>query len=110
MNRKQHDFEDRKAELAARIAAQRSELEFRITALRKPLQAFGLARSLGQSLRSHAKLFSAAVVFAGLVLMRGKLVSKVGRSVQLARSKSPWYVLAKLAWQMLRRRRSAAEP
>ena len=108
MNRKELAFEDRKAELVARIAAQRSELEWRIGAFRKPMQAFELARSLGESVRSHAKLVSAAIVFGGLVLIRGKLVSKVRRSVQIARSSSRWWVLARMGWQLVRRRRGAA--
>ena len=108
MNRKQLAYEDRKAELVARIAAQRSELEWQIGAFRKPMQAFEFARSVGESLRSHAKLVSAAAVFGGLLLMRGKLVSKVRRSVQIARSGSRWWVLAKLGWQVVRRRRRSA--
>jgi len=107
VNRKQSAYEDRKSQLVARIAEQRSELEWQIGAFRKPMQAFELARSVGESLRSHAKLVSAAAVFAGLVLMRGKLVSKVRRSLQIARSGSRWWVLARMGWQLVRRRRSA---
>lgn len=106
MNRKQLAYEDRVSRLVARIVEQRSQLEWQIGALRKPMQAFELARSLGESLRSHARLVSAAAVFAGLLLMRGKLASRVRRSVQIARSGSRWWVLARLGWQVLRRRRS----
>jgi hypothetical protein len=51
MNPGRLTLEARKRHLAARIAAQRSQLEWQVGAFRRPLQAFELARRLGGILR-----------------------------------------------------------
>lgn len=88
----------RKQYLAARIAAQRSQLEWQLGAFRRPLQAFEAARGVGETLRRNAKLAGVIAACAGFMLMRGGLFSKASRALQLANKTMRWWVLARLGW------------
>lgn len=96
-------LERRRQILVARIGAQRLQLEWQLDAFRRPLQAFELARALGETLRRNAKLAGTIAVCAGFLLMRSGLFSKALRILRLANTTTRWWVLARLGWHLVRR-------
>jgi hypothetical protein len=103
-------LERRKQLLVARIAAQRSQLEWQLGAFRRPLQAFELARRFGGTVRRNAKLSATVAVCAAFILMRSGLFSKALQTLQLARSVTRWWVIGQLGWQLARRWRAPPQP
>ena len=100
----------RKALLVSRIAAQRSQLEWELGALRGPLRAFELARRFGVTVRRNPKLSATVAVCAGFILLRSGLFSKTLKTVQLASSVTRWWVIGQLGWQLVRRWRALPQP
>jgi len=104
MKPRQAVLERRRQVLHARIAAQRSILAQELNALRGPLHAFEVARSVGEAIRRHAVLISAVAAVAGFIVMRGGLFSKTLRTIRLAQRTTSWLGIAKMAVRLVRRR------
>ena len=96
-------LERRKQYLSAKIAAQRAQLEQHMGAFRGPLQAFEVARGVGEQLRRHAPLVGGIAATAGFFLMRGGMVSKTVRTVQLANKTARWWGVVRLGLQLAER-------
>jgi hypothetical protein len=92
----------RKRLLTAKIALQRVQLERELGALRGPLQAFAVARGVGEALMRHAGLVGIVAAFAGILLLRGGLLARARRALHFAARTARWWVLARLGWQRLR--------
>lgn len=93
----------RKRLLRQRIEAQRSTLQGQVEGFRRPLQAFELARRGGEVVRRHATASALIAATAGVVLMRGGVLSKTLRLVQLANTTTRWWVIGRVAMQLARR-------
>jgi len=88
--------------LAAKIAVQRLQLERELGAVRGPLQVFAVARGLGEVLMRNAGLAAVVAACAGLLLLRGGLLARARRALQLAGRAARWWMLARLGWRRLR--------
>jgi hypothetical protein len=99
-------LERRKQYLVAKIAAQRAQLGYELGAFRGPLHAFEVARGVGESVRRHAPLAGGIVATVGFFLMRGGLVSRTFRTVQLANKTARWWAVVRLGLQLAQRWRS----
>ena len=104
MNPREAVLERRRQVLHARIAAQRVQLAEQLDALRAPLRAFEVARSVGESIRRHARLIGVAAACAAFLAMRGNTVSKTTRTIRLAQRTTSWLGLTKFALRLLHRR------
>lgn len=88
--------------LVAKIAVQRLQFEHELGALRGPLQVLTVVRGLGEVLVRNAGLAAIVAACAGLLLLRGGLLAKARRALQLAAKTARWWTLARLGWQRLR--------
>lgn len=101
-------LERRKQYLSAKIAAQRGRLAEDFDAFRGPLQAFEVARGVGERLRRHGPVIGMVAAALGFGAMRGGLFSKSVKAIRLANRTTKWWALARVALQILRARRAGA--
>lgn len=92
----------RRLALSARIAAQRAQLTRELGALRGPLQVFEVARGVGDMLARHVWLTGVVAAGAGILLLRGGMLARARRALQLAGRTARWWMLARVGWQRLR--------
>lgn len=88
--------------LTARIGAQRERFARELGALRRPLQAFEVARGAGEVLARHVWLSGAVAACAGFLLWRGGALVRARRALQLAARAARGWMLARLSWRRLR--------
>src|SRR3954454_4013676 len=108
MKPKEALLERRRQYLSAKIAAQRSQLAWELSAFQGPLHAFEVARGVGERIRRHAPVFGMAAAALGFALMRGGLFSKTLRTVRLASKTTRWLGIARVALQIAGRLRAPA--
>jgi len=104
MKPKEAVLERRRLALHAKIAAQRDHFAEQLEVFRGPLRAFELARGFGERIRRHAPVIGAVAAGAGVVLMRGGILSKATGALRLVRRTTTWWGFAKLALRVIQRR------
>ena len=108
MRPKEALLERRRLELHAKIAAQREHFAGQVEIFRGPLRAFEVARGFGERIRRHAPIIGAIAAGAGLVLMRGGILSKAMGTLRLVRRTTTWWGIARLALRLMQRRHIAS--
>ena len=102
---------EHKRALFEKIAGQRLQLQSHIASYQQPLQALnaahGLVNTVGATLRRHAIAIAIAAVLVTLVVVRGGLVTKLQRGLQLVTLAARWWGLLGVARQYMQRHRAA---
>jgi hypothetical protein len=92
----------RRLALSARIAAQREQFTRELGDLRGPLQVFEVARGIGDVLARHVWLTGVVTACAGFLLLRGGMLARARRALELAGRAARWWMLARVGWHRLR--------
>ena len=108
MKPKEAVLERRRLALHAKIAAQREHFAEQLEIFRGPLHTFEVARGFGERIRRHAPIIGAVATGAGLVLMRGGILSKAMSTMRLVRRTTTWWGVGKLALRLMQRRPMAS--
>ena len=104
---------EHKRQLFEKIAGQRLQLHSQIAYYQQPLQALnaahGFANGIGVALRRHGIAIAIGAALVTLVVVRGGLVAKLQRGLQLVTLAARWWGFVGVARQFLQHRHRDAQ-